>query len=84
MGSRRKRNPIKRYLYWKPGLSMKQLKANALYECLDFHDGNKHAAARDLKISVRSIRMWCADHKLLKRFYNENNFSTSSMQRHTS
>lgn len=43
---------------WSSGLTMDDIKASAIFECLAHHGGHRGMTARDLGISLRSLSGW--------------------------
>lgn len=59
--------------YWEPGRSLREIKIAAVEAALEYFGGNKTLAARDLGISLRSIRLFVAKCEELARFRVEPN-----------
>lgn len=43
---------------WSSGLTMEDIKASAILECLIHHQGHRAITAKDLGISLRSLGHW--------------------------
>ena len=51
-------------MFYKPGLSMDLHKKQILIEALIHHNFNKMRTARDLNVSIRSIRNWVKEYNI--------------------
>lgn len=59
-------------MIWRQGLTLKKIEERAIEECLDFFDGNKTRAAKELGVSIRTIRNKVAERRNLERFKRTN------------
>lgn len=59
--------------HWEPGRTLRSIKIAAVEAALEYFGGNKTIAARDLGISLRSIRLFVAKCEELQRFREEPN-----------
>lgn len=51
-------SPITTSMAWSPGMTLEEVKRQAVITCLDYHLWNKTHAANHLGVSIRALRNW--------------------------
>jgi transcriptional regulator with PAS, ATPase and Fis domain len=58
---------------WKQGKRYRQVEEQVLREALEHFEGNKTQTAKELGISVRSLRLKCHEYESLSKYVYESN-----------